>query len=180
MNTADTMAARTTQRATARATGSPPATRRTGRTAPARDGRQRGGARAGRGDNPYSPPRGGGRDRSPSRRQRPKGTSGLAWSSVICAGLFLILFLGIMATAMSQVRSVSEGGEVSGGAVAGLGAMGLLIWPTALAGLITGIIALFQSGRPKGVAIAGVIGNGLPLLWLGIGILRGAAALSSM
>lgn len=154
--------------------------RNAARGATARGTVPRAGSNAAHGANPYSPPRSGGREHSTLRRQRRKGTPGTAWASVICAGLFLMMFLGMMAMLLTQVRHMQAGDSLTGSAVAvaGVGVMAILLWLSLITGVVTGIIALCQKDRPRGLAITGLVCNGVPLLWLCVNVFRGISALN--
>ena len=166
----------------------PTTTRRQGRGSPPdrqsrdprgrRDGRgrrderepRRGGSRrdirgGGRGDSSYRSPRGGDRGRGGGRRGRSQGsaknTAGLI--SFICGLVSTACFFGLFLAA----GFIFSTGDAAGG-LAMMMALIAFYWISMLIGVGTGIAGVVARNAPKGLAITGLIINGL---WMGLGVL---------
>jgi len=156
----------------------------TGRTGGGRGAGRSSGGRKTRGGtqrpNPYAPPREGSRrsrgtTTRRNRRQRPAKTPGAAWVSLGCFGVFMLLFVTMMALMFNTARTVQDGGAVEGSTIARFGVLAVLCWIAILTGVLSAIIALCKKGAPQGAAITGLILNGLLLLWLVVSAIGNAS-----
>ncbi len=98
------------------------------------------------------------------RMQRP-GTSAVAWVSIGSFGVWILVNIVVVVMVLNLARTGADGVAASDALLVFLLlVVGGLLAP--IVGLIAGIVGACAASRPKGVAITGLVLNGLVLLYI--------------